>query len=113
MSSTGITSKFYDVFVRDPVSFWTGKEAGEVEPLDALPVYAGAALWPLLLLGLMTKIFTRAPTFAAARRFVESSQIYVAMAAQSAGGASSTNGAGTPPSNSGAGGGNGGGGGCC
>jgi|GEM_PF-6343874 len=38
-----ITAKLYDVFVRDPVSFWTGKEPEEVRPFDAIPVYAAAA----------------------------------------------------------------------
>ncbi len=52
MAMIDIAGKFYDAFVREPVSFWTGKDADKVEPLDALPVYAGAALWPLALLSI-------------------------------------------------------------
>ncbi len=54
MAMIDIAGKFYNAFVREPVSFWTGKDADKVEPLDAFPVYAGAALWPLALLGIAT-----------------------------------------------------------
>ena len=51
-ANKGARSSVYDFFVTDPVSFWTGKDPKEVKALDALPVYAGAAFWPLALLGL-------------------------------------------------------------
>ncbi|MBN1282250.1 MAG: hypothetical protein JXA24_00575 [Proteobacteria bacterium] len=52
MSNIGFAGKLYDVFVREPVSFWTGKDAKEVRPIDALPLYVGAALWPLAVIGI-------------------------------------------------------------
>jgi len=52
MSGIDVKGKLYDVFVRYPVSYWTGKEAKDVEPRDAIPVYAGAALWPLMIFGI-------------------------------------------------------------
>ncbi len=52
MSGFDVTGKLYDVFVRYPVSYLTGKDAKDVEPSDAIPVYAGAALWPLAIFGI-------------------------------------------------------------
>lgn len=50
MSGIDVGGKLYDVFIKDPVSYWTDKEPAEVRALDALPVYVGAALWPLAIL---------------------------------------------------------------
>lgn len=52
MSGNDLGGKVFDILVRYPVSFLTGKDPEEVQLEDALPVYAGAALWPLAILGI-------------------------------------------------------------